>query len=298
MTELAVVTPSYAPDVDLFAELHRSVLRHTGDRVTHHVIVADIDRGLFARFAGPRCRLWTASELLPRRYLPLPRSGMRINARRPWPPVRGWVMQQALKIATTAALDAEVVLMADSDVVLVRDITAATFVTEGRLQLYRLPAAVHEGMADHIRWHHVARSLLGLPPDQELPLPDYVSALNVWSPGVVRAMQRQVEEVTGRSWIDAFTRRLQISEFILYGVFVDKIAMADERALPGNSTICHNYWDTQPLDSARALAFADQLGDDAVGMMISAKSNTPRDIRHSAIQRCVEAAGGDHSLGR
>ncbi|HEV2779863.1 MAG TPA: DUF6492 family protein [Actinophytocola sp.] len=292
MTELAVVTPSFGPDAELFADLHRSVLRHTGPQVVHHAIVPDSDLSLFAGFSGPRCRVWTESELLPRRYVKLPRSGLRVNLRRPWPPVRGWVLQQAIKLAVAERLDADVVLIADSDVVLVRDISAATFTTDGRLRLYRLPGAVHDGMADHVRWHQVARRLLGLPPAPPPPLPDYVSSLNVWSPAVVRAIQRRITEVTGRHWMDVCTAQLQISEFIIYGVFVDEILAGPGSVWPGDTTICHNYWDTTPLDTAAALAFADGLGAEAVGMMISAKSGTPHDVRQAAIRRCAEVAGG------
>ncbi len=39
MSELAVVTPTYRPDADLFAHLHRSVLEHTPADTVHHVVV-------------------------------------------------------------------------------------------------------------------------------------------------------------------------------------------------------------------------------------------------------------------
>jgi hypothetical protein len=291
MSELAIVTPSFGPDAPLFADLHRSVLRHTGQDVVHHVIVPDAHRPLFAQYAGPRCRIWVESELLPRRFVTLPRSGLRVNLKRPWPPVRGWILQQAIKIAVAETLSADVVLIADSDVVLVRDITADTFITDGKLRLYRLPEAVHAGMTDHVRWHEVARRLLGLPAAPGLPLPDYVSSLNIWSPPVVRAMQRRVSEVTGRDWMDVVTSQLQISEFILYGVYLDEIVAEPGAGWPGDTTICHNYWDITPLDLAGGLAFADKLGEAAVGMMISAKSHTAAEVREAAIRRCLEVAG-------
>jgi hypothetical protein len=298
LADLAVITPSFRPDAELFADLHASVLRHTGERVVHHVIVPDVDRPVFQRWAGPRCRVWTASELLPGRYLRLPRLNYRVNVRRPWPPVRGWVMQQALKIAAAEALDAEVVLMADSDVVLVRDVSAATFAVDGKIPLFRMPDAVHAGMPDHVQWHRIARRLLGLPPLAGLPQPDYVSALNVWSPGTVRAMQRRITEVTGRHWMDAFTAQLQISEFILYGVFVDEIMAGSGSSWPGDASFCHNYWETTPLDRAGAIAFADRLDPAAIGMMISAKSHTPHEVRQAAIERCAEVAGDGRAVER
>jgi hypothetical protein len=35
--------------------------------------------------------------------------------RRQWPPIRGWVMQQAATMAATAAIDADAVMIVDSD---------------------------------------------------------------------------------------------------------------------------------------------------------------------------------------
>src|SRR5947209_3699943 len=120
MSELAVITPSFAPDAKLFAELHRSVLEHTPAGTVHHVIVPPEHMSVFNHYTGARCRVWAESELLPRRYLRLPKAGLWVNVHRPWPPVRGWVVQQALKIAAAGQVDAEAVLIADSDVVLLR----------------------------------------------------------------------------------------------------------------------------------------------------------------------------------
>ncbi|MFG1705604.1 DUF6492 family protein [Nonomuraea sp. M3C6] len=290
MTKLAVVTPSFGPDAELFADLHASVLEYTSDDTVHHVIVPPRDKKLFARYAGPRCRVWTEPELLPRRYARVPRSNLWVNRLRPWPPIRGWVIQQALKLSATARIDADAVLIADSDIVLVRPVDAAAFRTGGQLCLHRAEHAVHPGMTRHVRWHQVARDLLGLPAAQPPPLHDYVSSLTFWDPDVVRSMRTRIGQATGRHWLDAFTSRLHISEFILYGVYVDEVhAVGDPPA--ANTALCHNYWDRTPLDQDAALAFADRLNPEAIGMMISAKSGTPLAVRQAAVARCAEVAG-------
>jgi hypothetical protein len=288
MSELAVITPSYRADAGLFPDLHRSVLEFTPDDTVHHVFVPRADRRLFAQYEGPRCRVWDRSNLIPRRYLRVARSNYHVNVRRPWPPVRGWVMQQAVKIAATGQLDADVVLLADSDVVLVRPVRADRFKTGGRLTLFREEKGVAADMERHVIWHRVARELLGLPQAPPPPLPDYVSPLNAWDPAIVRAMQQRIRETTGRDWLDAFNSQLHISEFILYGVFVDEFLSASVPRPPTDITICHNNWERSPLDHDAAVAFADALGPDAIAMMISAKSHTPEDVRRVAIRRCAE----------
>jgi hypothetical protein len=288
MSQLAVITPSFRGDAELFADLHRSVLEFTPDDTVHYAIVPRRDRAIFAQYEGPRCRIWTSAELLPGRYVQLGRGDSYVNARRPWPPVRPWVAQQALKLAAATRIDARVVVVADSDIVLVRPVTAERFFADGQRLLYREEKGVTEDMERHLIWHRVARELFGLPPAPPPPLTDYVSSFNFWDPAVVKAIQQRITDTTGRHWLDVFTAQLHISEFILYGVFVDEVLHAAGPRPPADPTVCHNTWQRTPLDHDGAIAFADRLGPDAVAMMISAKSRTPEEIRRVAIRRCAE----------
>lgn len=291
MTELAVITPTYRPDAEFFDLLHASVLEFTPEDTVHHVFVSEGDLELFSKYEGPRCRVRTSSSMLPRRYRQVPGMNYHVNVRRPWPPVRGWIMQQTIKLAAAGDLDADLVLMADSDVVFVRPTTADRFQVAGRRWLYREDGGVTADMERHVIWHRVARELFGLPPAPPPPLPDYVSPLNAWEPEVVRAMQRHIEKVTGRNWLDVFNGQLHISEFILYGVFVDEVLHQGKELLPSDITICHNNWQRSPLSVDEAVKFAGEIGPDAVAMMISAKSDTPMDPRRAAIARVAEIVG-------
>ncbi|MDT5034277.1 MAG: hypothetical protein QOC94_4448 [Actinoplanes sp.] len=293
MTELAVITPTFRGDAEIFADLHRSVLAYTPPDTVHHVVVPPRDRDLFADYAGPRCQVWTSAQLLPTSYLHLRAGRLEtfVDVRRPWPPVRGWISQQAIKIAMTARLDARVVLLADSDVVLVRPVRAERFFVDGRFSLVREEKAVTDEMERHVIWHRVSRELFGLPAGPPPPLPDYVSPVNFWDPAVVLAMQERIREVTGKDWLRAFTGQLHISEFILYGVFVDEVLSRTATPPPAYGTICHNYWEHTPLEPQSGMAFAEQLPADAVAMMISAKSGTTAGVRRAAIDRCAEIAG-------
>ncbi|MGH4023615.1 MAG: DUF6492 family protein [Pseudonocardiaceae bacterium] len=288
MSDLAVITPSFGPDVGIFQDLRKSVQEHTPLSTVHHVIVPRADRSTFAPFACEHCVVRTEPELLPRRYVRTPVGGLWMNLRRPWPPARGWVLQQALKIATAGSLSSGAVLIADSDVTLVRAVEPIHVVRDGQVMLYRLEGAVHEGMERHVRWHQVARRLLGVHTAVRPPLHDYVSSFNVWDPLVVRGMQARITEVTGRYWLDAVTSELHVSEFVLYGVYVDEVLGGREPAGYLGAAFCHNYWDNTPLDQAGAERFAAGISADALAVMISAKSRTPRDVRRWAEQRCRE----------
>jgi hypothetical protein len=287
MTDLAVITPSFRGDAEIFADLHRSVLEFTPTDTVHHVFVPQRDRALFAQYSGARCRIWTSSELMPRRYVRIGRGDSYVNATHPWPPVRGWITQQAIKIAAAGQIEADLVVVADSDVVLVRPVTAERFTVDGRRILYREEKGVNADMDRHLIWHRVSRKLFGLPPAPPPPLTDYVSSFNIWEPAVIRGIQQRIAETTGRDWLDAFTSELHISEFMMYGIFVDEVLSVGSDRPPADPNICHNTWQRAPMDHAAAIEFADRLRPDAVAMMISAKSRTPVEIRRAAIARCA-----------
>lgn len=305
MKSIAIVTPTYAPDYELCADLRRSMLKFTDDSVVHYLIVPPADVELFKGLGGPRCVVLAANEFLPKRMIWVPpwanhlmrfacgdRPGanlVALNPIRPIPPVRGWIMQQILKLAAATRLDADILLLVDSDVQFVRPITFDTLVQNGRLREYRRDATVDEDLPGHVAWHKIARQLLGLPAPK-LPLPDYVSALNVWDRRIVLALLERIERITRQHWIDALGRQLTFSEHILYGVFVDEVLGPSANTYVTSSSLCHSYWDTSPLDESSAAMFLRSVSADDVAILIQSKSGTPLEIRRSAFARFTASA--------
>jgi hypothetical protein len=291
MTSLAVLTPSYAPDLELCRDLNRSLLEWAPADAHHHVIVPRRDARRFADLRGPRTDVWTIDELLPRRMLAVPAVNAWVNLRRPYPPVRGWMMQQLVKLHAGAELGADLLVLADSDVVFVRPVSADTFRKEGRVCYYHDADAVHEGMRRHLIWHDVARRLLGLPPAGPPPLPDYISPLNSWDRNVVLALRDRIERITGRDWLDAIGSQLHCSEFILYGIFVEEVLDTSAEVVAADSMLLHSYWDTTPLAREAAEGFVRARTPGDVAVMISAKSRTPLAVRRAALSGLASTDG-------
>jgi Family of unknown function (DUF6492) len=293
---LAVITPSYRNDWPLFVDLHQSVLRNTPESVKHYVIVPNADVQLFSQAAGPRCIIIPEETLYPRHYRPAPAANRilhllpriplsarvaALNIKRPFHPVRGWVMQQALKMEACRRIAADITLMLDSDVVLIRPVTQATLSNEGRPRLYRLPGAVGVHLPQHMQWHVVSRKLLGLPPP-DLPAPDYVSSFTVWDPYILRALLARIELVTSEHWMDAVTAQRNFSEWTIYGVFADEL-MKDRIGSAAESSLCHSYWGVIPLNAASAEEFVAGTGQNDVAILIQSKSRTPIAVRRAAL---------------
>jgi hypothetical protein len=288
VSKLAVLTPSYAPDFDLCCDLNRSVLKLMPTEVCHHIIVPRRHRKMFAPLEAPRTRVWSVDEFLPASMVPIPVANMWLNLRRPYPPLRGWVTQQLVKLRATEELGAEVVILADSDVRLVRPVTARTFCVDGQVRFYRKAGAIDQRLPRHMIWHAAARRLLGLPAAEPGPVPDYISAFNVWERRIILMLRDRVETVTRRPWLDAIGGEVHVSEFVLYGVFVDEVLGAEARVFATDSMLCHSYWDLSPLDRDAAAEFVHGAEPDDVAVMISAKSRTPLAVRREALS-CLQA---------
>jgi hypothetical protein len=284
MAEIAIITPSYADDFELCEDCSKSVLEYTPESTIHYIIVPRQDLSRFGRLRNSRTRVLSVDELLPQRIVHLPGSNMWINLRRPFPPVRGWVMQQIVKLLTAEILDADIIVSIDSDVTLVRAIRADTFLKGADIRFYCKEEAIDDRLPRHVTYHNVARTLLGLP-SAHPPFPDYIHMPSVWARPTVLALQEHIQHVTGRHWIDAVASRLHVSECILYGVFVDDVLGGSEGIVRTDSMLCHNYYETKPLSLESACEFVRRISDEDFAIMISAKSRTPLDIRRIALSK-------------
>lgn len=280
--ELAVVTPSYAPDLELCSDLNESVLRNTPGAVRHYIIAPRRDVKLFSRLSGTRTEVLSVDEVLPGYVLPAPGANFWLNLHRPWPPVRGWVMQQVIKLQMATQVNADLLLLVDSDVQLVRPVTADTFRTDGRTRFYRRDKEITTELSRHVLWYEVASMLLGVPPAPP-PLPDYISPFNVWDRHIAVALQDRIQQTTGSHWLDAVAGQMHFSEFVLYGVFVDRVAGPHVNVAETNSMFCHTYWKRTPLDIAEGERFVQRMCAEDVAIMISAKSGTPLEVRRKIL---------------
>jgi hypothetical protein len=211
----------------------------------------------------------------------MPLTKFTVNLRRPIPPVRGWILQQVIKLAAVAASRDDVVLLVDSDIELIRPFDVEAFIHNKTVRFYRKPNEIDQRLPKHVIWHQVARALLGL----KLPAPphaDYISSLLAWDPAIVRQMLARVATVTGRPWATAIAGQLHFSEWTLYGVFVDEALGAPANSFASEDPLCLAYWNEGPLSRQGAIDFIQRAKPTDIAVMISAKSRTPLAVRRAA----------------
>lgn len=278
---LDVVTPSYAPDLDLCADLAASVRRFAPEGTRHTVIVPPADRDAFRRRLGDATAVRTVDEYLPASFRRIPWANAWWDLRSPLIPVRGWIAQQIVKLAAVAQSTARAVVLADSDLEFVRPFDLGAFGVGAHVPLYARRGAVHAGMPRHIAWDAVARRMLAVGPSAGPPLADYICWPCVWDPNTVRAMLELVEAVVGLPWGTAVGRSIHFSEMVLYGVYVDEV---ERRSVPEVSTMrCPAYSDESALDHEGLRRFLGEMSETDVAVMISARSGTDLAARRRAL---------------
>jgi hypothetical protein len=296
MKTIAILTPSYRPDYHRLVQLHESLLEFTEESVIHHVIVPRRDLQLFRALESPRLRVWAEADFLPAgffatdgvaalvqkaKFLPAMVRFSAINVRRPWPPVRGWVLQQLLKLSATPQLGADAVVVVDSDVVLLRPMATELFFRDRAVRLYEKPDAITADMDRHVMWTWAAHQLLGLPAPEATTHPDYVAGIITWDPKLVAACLDRIEEVAGKPWATAIGAQLHFSEFILYGTYVHHFGDRQQRSFTETSTMCHSYWEPVPLRGSRVERFIKAFELSDVAVHIQSNSSTSEAVcRH------------------
>jgi hypothetical protein len=283
---LAILTPSYAPDFDAFAALHRSVLQFTDPDVLHYVVVPDADLPLFATLKSSRMVLLGERELLPRSFVStawfaravariprVPRGArfIAVNLRHPLPPL-------IVKLSMAIRAECDALVRLDSDCQLIRPIDESLFVSPTGVRFYRKPAGITAEMTRHVAWHDNARRMVGVAPDGLPPYADPIGSLIPWDPDIVRRCTARLAEVSGRDWETAVSREWEFSEYVLYGEYIAEFGSADELSFTADRTLCHSYWDPRPLDLAGAKRFIESIEPDDVALHVQSNSHTGPEV--------------------
>lgn len=310
-----LMSPSYSADAGLLEELHTSIQEYAGD-LPYTVIVPDRDTKVFEEMLAKREQSTTlgVSDFVPKAFwnttslasLPsLSRLGpigavtgrvRSIQAIAParFPLVRGWIMQQLMKVSYSAKSTADSVLMIDSDVSLIRELDTAWF-TQPSTPTFVSDSTIDMSMKRHRQWHSQARRILGLPSDDRPVYNNYISALLCWSPELVRSMIAHIERVHRVEWWRPVLSSPYFSEAILYGVYVEEVLGGRLKGLRiVSSSRVLSHWQPTPLTDETADELLDGLSIEHLAIQLQSTSNTSRDVR----TRTIDEARRRLSSGR
>lgn len=258
-----------ANDLPLFSMLAESVDQHAQGGIRHHVVVPSADLPAFRRFAGPNRDIIAQEDLLPLRLWKLPGalrhlSGISEGFRRPIyltsdrHLVRGWMLQQLLKLNFAQASGDAAVMHVDSDVCFFRDLAHGDAFAGDKTRFFRVTGNTRN--PKHQAWTETAARFLGIdPPEPDGPGAHFVENCVLWDSGVVRAMVDRIESVAARPLAQVIFGAETMSEYYVYGLFADHLAPQDALH-PQAVSFCLSHWPDEtdgPVDLAALRARLD-----------------------------------------
>lgn len=275
---ISLITPSYSGDFEACRLLCASMDRFVSGYDMHYIVVGDEDAALFADLAGPKRRVVTNAELLPkfwsigrwrgRRYSWAPGLGL---------PVYGWHLQQLRKIAMTLAQESDWVMCVDSDNCFVRPFDLSTVSVGNKVPHFVTPAGIPPERPNHVTWLNNAYALFGLTAPA-LPADDFIGPMIVWERETVSQMVQKIENLSGRPWWSAIARQRQFSEYLIYAAAVASDPILAERHERTTKSWCLTYWEGPALDAEGLKLFMRQLAPHQNSITIQSHTETPPNL--------------------
>lgn len=277
---LLVVTCSMPKDLKIFSVLAQSIDDCVGADVRHRVIVPGNSLSLFKSFETAQREIVAQEDILPFRAYKLPTALRHLEAiasgfRRPMylAPgpriIRGWILQQILKIEMTRRAQEDAVMHVDSDVFLIREMGAQDAFSGDNPRFFRAEGETNNPM--HKTWIAAAATVFGTAiPDKHQV--HYVENCVVWSPQVVRNMIAAIEKNHGKPWYKVLMKLHSFSEYYLYGFFVDMLC-SDVPLTPVSSSICHSMWNISDATQDNIRQCVENTPGDHFAMAVQSTSD-------------------------
>ena len=240
--KIALITPTYAKDRELLDISCAHVDRYCEGNVEHFVIPSHSERTIFQHLSGKHRHIIYKEDIfgVAVRRLPFKVIGKEIFLFDHIFPVRGWILQQLLKFCAPDITDADIFVYLDSDVFPIRHFSARNFVLDGKVRFLKKP-----GFADiepHRKWHKSAGRLFGLP-EKSYYGADYIGHFLSWRRDTCVELRKFLEEKWRTQWPRLLARKKDISEYILYGIYVDHVLSGDvHRHYVTDVELCLSSW--------------------------------------------------------
>jgi len=260
------------PLLEISAE---SVDRYCPQGIRQYIVVSGREYHLFRHLDSSNRKVIIVEDILTSPVMCLP---MLVKGREVWlldwhRLVRGWIMQQIIKICAPEIADADIFLYLDTDVFFIRRFAVESVVFDDRVRLWREPGQGR--LKTHLRWHRTGSKLLGL------PVCDYYGAnfignLITWRRDIILEMRSRISSLSGKHWLRTITREFHLSEYILYGVFVQELLGAgDLRHLPTNYELCLDSWNFMDEPGDRQQLLAERLRSSHIAVNIQSVLHLP-----------------------
>lgn len=267
----AIVTASYAPDLERCRLLCETIDAHVEGFTRHYILVEHADVPLFRSLETPTRVIVDERDLLPSWFRSFP-DPLSLGRKRIWlslrtKPLRGWHAQQFRRIAIAGHADEDALFYVDSDVVFLKRFSANRLWRGQDARLFRRDDALAgPGYGNQKMWSRNAGTALGIAEPVVSPH-DYITTLIAWRRDATLGMCRRIEEKHGRHWLEVVGAERQFSECLLYGRYADEVLDGAGHFHDGHE-FCRVRWFGPSLSDDEFREFIDSMAPEqvAIGM--------------------------------
>jgi hypothetical protein len=276
----AFITPSYAPDFQRCKLLCWSIKQFVSFPVEHYIVVDKKDLNLFQQLADSNTSILTKEEILPswiKRISFFGKKNIWLNLKGyksgEWL-LRGWLIQQMVKLAAAQYVEQEVLIFVDSDVAFIDFFDVHTLINKDKVRLLRVEHSTDMDNEIGRKWKNSAKKLLGLP-FQNSYYDFYVSQIVTWRRDNLIQLYKLIEENFEQDWLEVISGVKDLSEYVLYGIFANYVIGENSGHYDEHlQKICWCYWDDNPMSHEKLKEFFQEARSSShKAVMISAKSS-------------------------
>jgi len=236
-----LVTPTYAPDFLRCKAMLESASRYISGATQHLILIDEPDWGLFKSLQSSNVQVVCKSEYLPTNLFRVPLQKRWWLTDCSWP-VRGWILQQIIKLAVAAKSPVDSVSFVDSDVIFVRPFHLDHLWDAQQLRLFRNTRGPKQYR--HIRyknWYRFSCNALSIGKPEYQPSTFIVQLMSM-RPELVRRLFRKLEDRFRRPWYQTLLNCFDFSEYTLYGLYAESLGEARSGHYFTESALCHSSW--------------------------------------------------------
>lgn len=240
-----LVTPTFAPDFERCKAMLKSSARWVSGVDEHILIVDKADLGLFKKLQDKRVRVICKNEVLPIGLfqIPLQKRWWLTNCSLP---VRGWILQQIMKIAVAKEAKADAVVFADSDIMFIRNFDLNDLWSGNNLRLFRANRGPNLYSDKRYKnWYEFGCNALNLDnPHRQSGA--FITQLATMRPDLTKRLCHTLENKFSVPWYETLLNTWDFSEYILYGIFVESLSEKFGTEHAGHyfndKELCHSSW--------------------------------------------------------
>lgn len=287
----AIVTPSYRGDLERCRILCRSIDAFVVGEWHHYIIVEAADFAIFKNLGTPRRTILVMESILPP-WLHHIASPSLFKNRSLWFGFRtgfmiGWQVQQLVKMQMAFTVSDAGLLYCDSDVFFIRPFNVASLQSNGKFRFYRTSHSFNQDDAPNQSYVVSAARQLGLG-SNPFPCPSYVDNIVAWHRTTTIALCRHLEDSSGRGWMATLGRHYIISEYSLYGLFVDRLLADRSHLLETSKNLCKTVWRGNALTGTELDKYCDELDSDQVAVGFQSFVGVNTDELLSQLRRAID----------